>query len=116
MILVFVLQKKEIDTCNQLSYYFQIDNNSDHIAYCSEVPITRPPMVLVESGLNREQVSQNLRDTFTLKKCILLLKQVVRIIRVVLISIILIGRNLLRFSLYSGTICKNALRDEIYVP
>ena len=44
----------------------------------SEVPLIRPPMVLVESGLNREQVS--LMRSFTL-----VLKQVFLIVRVVLI-------------------------------
>ena len=45
----------------------------------SEVPIVRPPLVLVESGLNSEQVS--LMRAIYFGKCILVLKQVVLIAR-----------------------------------
>ena len=49
----------------------------------NEVPIIRPSMVLVESGLISEQVS--LMRLSNIEKCILVLKQVVLIARVVLI-------------------------------
>ena len=45
-----------------------------YISY-REVLLTRPPMVLVESGLNSEQVS--LMRPFYIEKCILVQKQVV---------------------------------------
>ena len=48
-----------------------------------EVPIIGPPMVLVEGGLNSEQVSL-MRPIYT-EKCILVLKQVILIARVILI-------------------------------
>ena len=50
----------------------------------SEVPIIIP-MVLVEFGLNKEQVSLILMRPIHFKNCILVLKQVVLISRVVLI-------------------------------
>ena len=49
-----------------------------------EVPIIRPPMVLVESGLNNEQVS--LMRPIYIENCISVLKQVILIARVVFIS------------------------------
>ena len=54
-----------------------------HTFWYSEVLIIRPSMVLVESGLNSEQVS--LMSVIYIEKCILVLKQVVLIARVVLI-------------------------------
>ena len=50
----------------------------------SEVPLITPPMVVVESGLNSEQVSS--MKPICIENCILVLKQVVLIVRVVLIS------------------------------
>ena len=50
----------------------------------SEVPIIRPPKVLVENGHNSEQVS--LMRPIYIENCILVLKQVVLMARVVLIS------------------------------
>ena len=41
----------------------------------SEVPVIRPPLVLVESGLNSDQVS--LMRPVYIEKCILVLKEVV---------------------------------------
>ena len=49
----------------------------------SEVPIIRPPGVLVGSGLNSEQVS--LRRPIYIEKYILVMKQVILLARVVLI-------------------------------
>ena len=49
----------------------------------SEVPIIRPPMVLVESGLNNEQVFL-MRTILHWKIAFLVLKQVVLIARMVL--------------------------------
>ena len=46
----------------------------------SEIPLNRPPMVLIESGLNSELVS--LMRHICIKNCISLLKQVVFIARV----------------------------------
>ena len=50
----------------------------------SEATTIRPPLLLIESGLNSEQVS--LMKTIYIENCILVLKQVVLVARVVLIS------------------------------
>ena len=45
-----------IGECYTIRNKFQLYTKSSE-THCSEVPIIRPPMVLVESGLNSEQVS-----------------------------------------------------------
>ena len=57
----------------------------------SKVPIIQPPMVLVESGLYSKQVS--LMRPIYIKNSILVVKQVVLIVRVVLILSSLYSRT-----------------------
>ena len=63
------------------------------ISYYSEVQIIRKPMALAECGFNSEQVS--LMRPIYFENCIMVLKQVVFIAKVVLISSGLYSRTLL---------------------
>ena len=64
---------KEISKEHTVLVYYSIL----YLCLYSEVPIIRPPMILVESGLNGEQVS--LMKPIYIETCILVLKQVVLI-------------------------------------
>ena len=59
-----------------------------------EIPIIRPPMVLIESGINNEQVS--LMRPICTENCISVLKQVVLLGSVVLISNVVYSINIHR--------------------
>ena len=76
---------------HEFSFFFSSFNIIFCLLYYSEV-LLRPQIVLVESGLNSDQVS--LTRPIYIEKCILVQKQVVLIVRVVLIW----------SGLYSGTL------------